>query len=365
MKRIIKKSNVPFIKDYKGFLYCKKALYYADGEASYKITNILSKAKPFKKSVISIENFTKKSLVDIWASQEYLEQGASPDLITMNSAIVQPRKGAIRIWKEASTGSIYLRFLDVYNNAVLGRPTDLIAKMDSQQETWDGYIKFPLDFFSEDMSKGHANLFNGYTNNDSNFQNIGPVTYQGQTYNLPYADIVVSWCRISNVDSNFFTWVVIDDGYSGINWVPLLKNDLNPKWNKSIMTMRFFERFIDNASHWDNILDGPYTTEILNAPDTVLLFTGLGDVIFVLTYIKDKYSISFKSENSLATRDYILNCKLSADDYIKQFNLIYNTNYTITFNSNAKLLIKAFGDGTAIEQEIFIDIENKQLFFIR
>ena len=41
MKRIIKKSDVSFIEGYEGFLYCKKALYYNDGEASYKITNIL------------------------------------------------------------------------------------------------------------------------------------------------------------------------------------------------------------------------------------------------------------------------------------------------------------------------------------
>lgn len=367
MKRIIKKSDVSFIEGYEGFLYCKKALYYNDGEASYKITNILNQAKPFTKLNIPIQGFTQISFTSAWISQKYLDQGVSPDPITMNSIIIQPRKGAIRIWKEASTGIVYLGFLDVYNNAVFGRPTDLIAKIEPNRgAVWDGNLKFQLNFFSQDMTQGYAvHLLSGYINNESNFQNVGSVTYQGQTYNLPYTDVVISWCRIIDpgVDSVPLTWVVIDNGYTGTNWVPFPENSFTAAWNSSIMAERFKTKFINSAYHWDQVLAGNYASETLAILGETEINLGLGDIKFVLTSFDGGYAISFVSKNDLAARNYILNCKLSTNNYIKQFNLIYHANYTITFNSNAKLLINAFGD-YASKIEIFIDTENKQLLFL-
>ena len=197
------------------------------------------------------------------------------------------------------------------------------------------------------------------------FQNVGSVTYQGQTYNLPYTDVVISWCRIIDpgVDSVPLTWVVIDNGYTGTNWVPFPENSFTAAWNSSIMAERFKTKFINSAYHWDQVLAGNYASETLAILGETEINLGLGDIKFVLTSFDGGYAISFVSKNDLAARNYILNCKLSTNNYIKQFNLIYHANYTITFNSNAKLLINAFGD-YASKIEIFIDTENKQLLFL-
>ncbi len=363
MRKCIKKSNTSFIPGYKGLLFCKKALYYNDGEKTHQITNVLNNINPYTKLIMPIQNFTKISFTNSWVSQDYLDKGVAPDLITLHSILIQPRVGFIRLWKSDSSSDFYIEFLDTYNGETVGRPTDRIFKISSNTIELDGDLNFPLNFYSSDMSpRNPSELFRNYLNNSSFQDDV--LTYQGEELNLKYIVITMSWQRSvepNNVEP--LTVICLDDGYTGRNWISIQAPETTGQWTGSIMADRFNSRFEDSTRHWNNIISSDYFQEEVDEIGHTEINLGLGDIKLSLEENESNCSISFLSEKDLSERNILLNCKIIASDVVRQFNPAYDINNNIYFSGNAKIELLAYST-FATKQEIFIDNNSKHLLLI-
>lgn len=363
MKKLIKRSESPYIPGYNGLFYFNKALYFSDGESSYGITNIVNKHRPFIKLRSSIQNYTKITLTNAGASQSALDSGVAPDMVTRNSIVIQPRLGFIRLWKEPN-GTIYVEFYDTLNNSTVGRPTESIGRAEPYRGmTWTPSLKFETYFYTSDMSQGYAtNLFRNYLNRND-FQD-GVLNYNGNQLNLQYIDINISWARLAEPGSNPITWIVLDDGYTGRNWISIPEGSTNARWTGSIMAQRFASSYVNMSNHWDNVINNPAVEEVINVIGTTEINLGLGDVKLIIQDSEEGYSLSFSSQNDISAKNIILNCKIISDSgTVRLFNPINNAINNIYFNGNSKLEILASGNFET-KQEIFIDDNGKNLILI-
>lgn len=359
-KAIVPKSNSIHPKKEGLFIY-NHALFMNEKDSSYKITNIIHKAKPLSKLFTAIqEKIAITGTQSLSESARLLASGVTPDGITQRYPIIQPRVGYLRIWRNYEGSDLYFQFLDTYNNNTVGRPTDLIAHTTtdkSQGAGWNGDLNFILNFYSIDMSLGYIqDLSKGYWNNNNGWTQ-GSLVYDGDDLNLYYKDITVSWCRIfaPTPSDPPWTWVCLDDGYTGRNWVPILSGT-NAQWTESQMAERFANRYYDCYKNIDQVINqGVYADGITQ------ISLGIGNIKFTLERSDTDYTISFTG-SSLSSKEISLNCKLIAGDTFKIFNPLKGTS-DIHFSGNSKIEIISRGSYTA-KQEIFINDTNKQLMLI-
>lgn len=362
MKKLILRSNTPYIKNHKGFTWCNKVLYMNDDTGAHKVTNLVDTVKPITKLRVPIKDWTKiESMAD---SQSALDSGISPDIITTNAPIIQPRKGFVRLWKQPDNNRIYIQFLDTYNEITVGRPTSSIATAQwwPKDISWDVPLKYALNFFKEDMSQGHAmDLFNNYLYNNTFLD--GQLEFQGELLDLQYLDITVSWCRITDPKSAPLTWIVLDNGYTAEHWVPIPENSTYVAWRDSIMADRFAIQYINSYNHFDQVIENNPIMQEIYINGTTEINLGIGDIKFVLENSNVGYSASFISKADLSEKNYLLNCKIIDGEGARQFSPNRDANNNIYFSGNAKIEILSFGTN-ATKQEIFINAEGKSLILL-
>lgn len=360
MRKVVAKSSNVHPKNEGLFIY-NHALFMNEKDSSYKITNIVHKAKPFSKLFTAIqEKVAITGTQSLSYSAELLASGAIPDNITQKYPIIQPRVGYLRIWKNYEGSDLYFQFLDTYNNNTVGRPTDLIAHTatdKSQGAGWNGSLNFILNFHSADMILGYIqDLSRGYWDTNDGWSQ-GSLIYDGDDLSLYYKDIAVSWCRVfaPTPSDPPWTWVCLDEGYTGRNWVPIL-NGTDAQWVNSYMAQRFADRYYDCYINIEQIINqGIYTEGITQ------ISLDIGDIKFILEKSDTDYVISFTG-NSLTSKEISLNCKLIAGDIVKIFNPLKGTS-DIRFSGNSKIEIISRGSYTT-KQEIFINDANKKLMLI-
>lgn len=358
-KAIVPKSNNIHPKKEGLFIY-NHALFMNEKDSSYKITNVIHKAKPFSKLFTAIqERVVITGTQSLSSGDKLLASGATPNGITQRYPIIQPRIGYLRIWRNYEGSSLYFQFLDTYNNTV-GRPTDLIAHTTterSQGSSWNGNLSFILNFYSADMGIGYLqDLSRKYWANDSGWTQ-GTLIYGDDELSLYYKDITVSWCRICAPTPSDppWTWVCLDDGYTGRNWVPIL-NGTNAQWTESQMAERFANRYHDCYTNINQVIN-----QNIYADGITQISLGIGNIKFTLERSDTDYAISFTGD-SLTSKEISLTCKLIAGDTFKIFNPLKGTN-DIHFSGNSKIEIISRGSYTT-KQEIFINDTNKQLTLI-
>ena len=359
MRKVIAKSNSIHPKKEGLFIY-NHALFMNEKESSYKITNIAHKIKPLSKLFVPIQEKTVITEAhSLSYSAELLASGINPDGITRNYPVIQPRVGYLRLWKNYEASDLYFQFIDTYNNNTVGRPTSLIAHTvtnKSQGASWNGGLNFTLNFFSTNMGTGYIqDLSRGYWDNDNDWTQ-GTLEYENSELSLYYKDIAVSWCRAfaPSPSDPPWTWVCLDDGYTGRNWVPILSGT-NAQWTESIMAQRFA-----NVYHNCYINIGQINQDVyINGITQISL--GIGDIEFTLEKGDTDYMISFTGD-SLSSKEISLTCKLVAGDTFKIFNPLKGTS-DIHFSGNSKIEIISRGSYTT-KQEIFINDTNKQLVLI-
>lgn len=363
MKKCVLRSESPIINDYFGLVWSKKALYMSENGVSSKITNVIDSAKPFSKLRIDIKNWTKiESMAD---SQTALDSGIAPDMITQNSPIIQPRKGFVRLWKQSDNNRLYLQFLDTYNEITVGRPTESIATATwwPKDASWDYQLKYALNFFKEDMSQGYAiDLFNGYFYN--NTFTPGQLEYLGETLDLEYLDITISWCRITDPNSAPLTWVVLDNGYTAEHWVPIPENSTYAAWTDSIMAQRFATQYTNSYNHFDQIIENNPTMQEVYINGVTEINLGIGDIKLFVETSNEGNSISFSSKNDLKAKNYLLVCKVIGDNGARIFSPNRDSNNNVYFDGNTKLEIMSSTGTSSVKQEAFINMDNKKLTLI-
>lgn len=357
-KAVSKSSNIHPKKE--GLFIYNHALFMNEKDSSYKITNIIHKIKPFNKLFTAIqEQVIITDSQHLSNADKLLSSGVSPDGITQSYPVIQPRIGYLRIWKSRESSDLYFQFVDTYNNNTVGRPTSLIAHSirESQEVWWNDDLNFILNFYSANMSPGYIqDLSKEYWNNDNGWSQ-GSLTYEDSTLNLDYKDITISWCRVfvPTPSDPPCTWVCLDDGYTGRNWVPIL-NGTNAQWTGSIMAERFTNRYSDSYININQVI-----TQNIYSNGITQISLGIGDIKFTLERSDVDYAVSFTG-NSIVSKEISLTCKLISGDIVKIFNPLKGTN-DIHFDGNAKIEIISRGTYTT-KQEIFINDTNKQLTLI-